>query len=207
MSSLLSQERAQAITKPYHSLWREAHAKAEKQWWQTLRQSDPKGFVDLGATARATVMHDWITGHIERSGGSSVVTSTRLGFFVQLVSGSKGTALVRFKLLDRQMRTRNHISDQQDILDVHQLTPPMMGQLSLDGLEEQTTLLTCGYQLTQDETSISRVLMVCHLQRQVAYWYDVVNGAGQEVLALPRLAPPPQSHVRSRRSKEETEAE
>jgi len=130
-----------------------------------------------------------------------------LGFFAQVLPGTNGDALVRFKLLDEDMRTSNHDSDQQDALDMHQYSEEAMGVLSLNGISAPPTLLTCGYQLKADESGISRVLIVCHYKRDVVYYYDVRSaaegGGSAEILPLPGIGQPPEPTVRPKPQREQ----
>ncbi len=199
--AILSLDQAQSLTRPFHDLWLEAHNYAEGKFWG-YGHHDPEGFLALGQLSRANFLHDQVVRRISVQGAATLQSTIGLGFFAQVLPGDCGDALVRFKLLNDELRTSNHDSDQQDALDLHEYSEEAMGVLSLSGISGPPTLLTCGYQVKADESGISRVLIVCHYKRDLVYYYDVRDaaegGGSAEVLLLPHIGSPPEATVRSR---------
>jgi hypothetical protein len=202
MPEMLSESNASILTAPHHRLWLDAHRYAENEWWGVFRKKAPRTFAELSSLTRANFIHDKVRAYIIGLGiGLSV--SDSMGFFAQIVSDTTGSALVRFKLLDNQLQPSYHASEQQDRMDRHEFTHE---QLSLMGIPAPPTPLTCGYQVAKDESSIQRVVVVCHYNREYQYDYDLSTGTSTEVLSLPTLGQPERSRVLSRRSKDESVA-
>jgi len=204
MTLLLGMEEAQALTGPHHDLWVAAHREAEKAWWDRLRQSDPESFIASAPSTRASFIHDRVVRHVATNTNGSVIPRDRLGFAAQVITDGNLTALVRFKMLDSGMNPRNHPSEQQNLLQQQTFTTDAMGQLSLEGIVDPPTLLTCGYQLAANEMSLARILVVLHFDQEAYYWYDLENGQSANVLALPDVGELPSSRVRSRRRRDQT---
>jgi hypothetical protein len=204
MAGVLTLAQAKRLTEPFHSLWTDAHRYAERKW-HDYRSLDPEAFLALSPLTRANFVREQAIRYVSTK-GEGITPTDSLGFFAQIISGDVGTCLVRFKLLTDELRTNNHDSEQQDSLKLQQFSPEMMVQLSLDGVTGSPTLLTCGYQWNYDETEISRVLIVCHYNDRIHYYYDLEAGGGTEVLLLPGISEPPQPTIRSRQ-REDKKAE
>jgi hypothetical protein len=202
MPPLLTPADAQALTMPHHHRWLAAHRAGDKFWWTDFRKKFPLLFAAASPTTRAMLIHEVVCDHIRHSGAGGDITITdKLEFFAQIITGASGSILVRFKYLDSALQPHNHQSAQQDRLDFHDFTPE---QLSLMGIPETPTVLTCGYQLAADQMSMSRVVVVCRWGSQYLWDYSVVSGRGAEILNLPGVEEPPKPVVRSRRVEEET---
>lgn len=200
MVRFIPRDEAISLTTPFHALWMDAHEYARHTWWSDLLETDL--FLASRPATRASALHDLVVRYIDMHGGEEMPGSRELGFYTQIIAGAPGTAVVRFKLLDVGYLTKNHRSGQQEALDSQDLTDAMLEQLSIAGFPGPATFLTCGYQLSSDEMSISNVAVVCHYQREVIYSYDLERTGGVrgvEVLNLPTPPPPPPIDVRSRR--------
>lgn len=203
---VIGRDEAMALTTPHHDLWLAAHEAAAKSWWGGVREHVPSLFVAGSASTRASTLHDLIVREVEVRGGSSISHSKGLGFFTQLITNGTTGVLVRFKMLDAAFMAQNHQSGQQDELDAQNLTSEMLEQLTLSGLPSSLTLLTCGYQLSTDEMSMSNLAVVCHRDHEVLYWYSLESNRdirGVEVLPLRVPDGPPPGDVRSKRRKPE----
>jgi hypothetical protein len=204
--TVLGRDEAAALTAPHHELWIAAHLKAEKVWWDEIRQYSFDAFNSSRPATRASILHDVIVREVEDRGGSAIAFSHGLGFFTQIITGERGGVLVRFKMLGSDFRTQNHRSGQQDVLDSQILSTEILEQLDLAEIPSSLTVLTCGYQLSADQMTISNVAVVCHHERNVIYSYFLENERGTggvEILGLPIPDGPPPSEVRSKRREPE----
>jgi hypothetical protein len=200
---ILGQEEAEALTSEFSDLYVAAHQYAQGVYWTDTMNSVPELVQAAGPATRASVLHDLITSHVEQR----TPNRTRaLGFFAQLINGDAGSVLVRFKMLDERLRPINHPSGQQDLLSRHQFSQEAADQLTLAGMAELPTVLTCGYQLSPGEISMERVVIACHFGSDILYWYQLATGGGQVALFLPGV-PPPEPRIRSSREVADTGSE
>jgi hypothetical protein len=201
---LLTVEQALDLTSPYHRLWITAHESAAGWYWGAFRTKWPDQFTAMTSTARAMMLHDMVVAAVQRD--SMVLMADVFGFPVQLLSNGDACALVRFKMLDRGMRPRNHHSGQQDLLADHQFGEDVMQQLTLLGITEPPTVLNVGYQLSNAQDGISRLLAVSRHRNALRFWYDLDASAasgGGIVVDLPLGTPPESPRIISKRRKEE----
>jgi hypothetical protein len=204
MPFLLTPDLAKRLTEPFHQLWVDAYRHAEKTM-RSLREFDSEAFLAYEPPTVARMTRDHTVRKVKMD--DTVIGSQALGTFTQILNGDDGSALIRFKELDTELRRFNHKSGRQDGLDRQTFDGDDYGQLVLDGLSGPVTLLTCGYVRDFDILAISRIVMVCHWGRAALWSYDLESGASYEVQPIPGITEPPQSTVRSRTRKEETEAE
>jgi len=201
--TFLTLAEAQAVTEGYHELWVQIHRRIQDEWWGPRNMESPI-FQAAGPTARATIIHDMVAAEIRRA--PQLVSTDKLDFFAQLIDSEAGAAVVRFKLLDSQLRTMNHVSGQQDLLDRYEFTPEATEQLLLAGMTASPAVLTCGYQLSPGEVGMEAVVVACHYERKLMYCYDLESGQRREALYLPGIEPPEPS-IRSRREDSQTGSE
>lgn len=191
---LLTASEAQALTEPYHQKWADAH---QRSWdrYQDRAMNDPEFIKPLKSTERAAIIHRHVCDEVSRIPGA--VCTERVGFFAQVI---EPRALVRFKLLDPSFKPKNYPTSQQQELDRQEFNDGIMQQLTLDGIEDAPTLLTCGYLLSITEDEISRILVVCHTP-ELEFYYDVFEGG--EGMQVTRLTPdkPQGPRVTSKRKK------
>jgi hypothetical protein len=203
MQTFLSMAEVRAMAAPHEALWVDAHRHAQDEWWGS-RNMASEIFQAAGPTARAATIHDLVTAHVKRAPG--VAWTDKLEFFAQIIDAGSVSLLVRFKLLDRQMRTANHHSEQQDLLDLHEFKPEALAELTLDGMSGTPVPITCGYVLSAGEISIEQIVVACHYERRPYFYYDLEVGLRQEALFL-RGFEPAEPSFRSRREDSETGSE
>jgi hypothetical protein len=201
--SILGQEEAEAVTSEFSELYVSAHRHAQDVYWTEAMEAVPELVQAAGPATRASVLHDLITSHVEQRAPGC---TRALGFFAHLITGDAGLVLVRFKMLDERLRPVNHPSGQQDLLSRHQFSQEAADQLTLEGMAELPTVLTCGYQLSPGEISMERVVIACHFGSDIVYWYQLATGGGQAALFLPGV-PPPEPRIRSSREVADTGSE
>ncbi len=201
MTTLLTEDDARRLTKPYHPLWVAAWRDAEKALG-ALRENQPGTFLALSSLTKVNFLRDVAVRQVQ-SKRPAVSGSRALGTWTQVIPG----AILRFKELDPRLGRYNHVSDRQDLLEHHQYEEDVHEQLVLDGSVPEPTLLTCGWQPTGDGVSISRILIVCHWGNAPLYYFDLESGAGAAILTLPGVSEPPKSTIVPRRPKEERKPE
>lgn len=207
--ALVTAEEAADLTRPWHVLWAEAVAYAERQWWDVARQEVPDLFIAAGAEpgARATVLHALLTNYVERELTARGVFTTRsLGFFVQPISGASAAAAVRFKLLDGAMLPQNQPSDQQRMVDRQEFDDSFVQQLTLNGMTGIPTWLTCGYRVSPAETGISDLVLGCYYDRKPIYLIDLHTLHQEVALTLPGFEPA-EPKIVSRRDRAQSDSE
>jgi hypothetical protein len=193
MPNLLTPDQAKRLTEPFHPLWVDAYRHSEKKML-ALRDYDAESFLAFEPPTVARMMRDHTVRKVRAD--EKVLGSDALATFTQILSGEDGSALVRFKELDTELRRFNHKSGRQDGLDRHAVDSDDYGQLVLDGLKGNFTILTCGYVRDFDILVVSRIVVVCHWGRTPLWSYNPETGAAHEVQPLPGLIEPPQSTVR-----------
>lgn len=207
--ALVTAEEATELSRPYHALWAEAHAYAERYWWDLVRQGAPDLFMAAAGEpgTRATVLHALITSYVERELTSrGVVTTRSRGFFVQPILSGSAAAAVRFKHLDGAMLPQNQPSDQQRMVDRQEFEDSFADELLLMGMTGIPTWLTCGYRVSPAETAISELVLGCYYDHKPIYLINLHTLHQEIALTLPGFDPP-LPRIVSRRDRVESDSE
>ncbi|MEI2704073.1 MAG: hypothetical protein V9E89_02170 [Ilumatobacteraceae bacterium] len=199
MTPLLTFDNARELTLPFHDAWVQAHLESWALWSKQLTENSE--FVKaLTPGDRYLILHRHVTDRAARYLEGRVTSTDKLDFFAQIV---RGQALVRFKHLDTDLKTRNYPTDQQKHLDQQAYTDRLVKQLALEGVEGLPTVVTCGYTLNPAEDGISRIVLTCRNPRLL--WcislYDSEAGTGGgdlDVPSFPSMPPAPPRIISTR---------
>lgn len=177
MAKLLTMVEAQWRLRPYEeSMIINPHRTATAAWrrWAGLMPDEVSA---LNPTSRANVIHDWIERQVREviPDLDGVVDVSSLGFFAV---STHPDLLLRFKFVGNG-GPANIATDQQRALAKQMYDDEMMALLTLDGLTEPPTLLTCGYTLDY-EMEISRLTIQCDYDKVTLWRYCVLGNAGGE---------------------------
>lgn len=208
---LLTEDQATPLLATVAPVFVDGHLRAWRQWQELEKVCLAAGraelLLPLSSTTRANFVNnhciaavvDGLEPHLDPD---HVRLYDGLGFTTVIVSGDGGSALVRLKLLDGDLRTRNVTTDQQDALDRQEWDEDLLADLGR-GLRPPT-VVTCGYQLTDSQDEIKGIWIVCR-QNGALYWSYPLYGEGSgAVLDVPLPgAPPRYSRVVSKQTESE----
>lgn len=108
-----------------------------------------------------------------------------------------GKVLLRFKKLDRNLRTRSTRTEAQRAWS---------RQLYIPGCEEPATRLVAGYQLTDEQAQIARLAITCPRDEDSNCWFLELPDAGGFAEAAPVLPVPASPSEDSVKAKPKTAA-
>lgn len=152
---------ARAVVTPHREILALAVARGWYEW-RKLGQHAPAQRQHLGRISRAASVNDFVCAHAERLLGGEPGVSLAYEHGRLMVFLGHGTVKLRFKKLDRQLRSRNICTERQLRLQL-QLDAPMMPGMP------NPTVLTVGYVLDTTETLIRRIAAVCQRAGGVEY--------------------------------------
>jgi len=183
------------------------------QQWQRLRsvcaEADAADLlVPLSATTRANFLNNHCVARVvEELGPLLDPLKVRVidvhGFLCVLVMDGDRAALVRFKFLGPDLLPRNVATGQQRSVDRQEWDPDLLTELNLPGTVPPTWLF-CGYRLTEDETAIATVHLLCKQNGSLEWNYLIHGdeGASGVVVDFPLPGSPPRtSRIVSKRKR------
>jgi hypothetical protein len=152
--------------------------------WEKLGRVAPELKKPLDSTARANYLWNHIKSNVRRRfkdvRGVTIIEKGRT-----FVLSIDGVALLRFKKVDGQFRTRNVPTVRQLELQM-QLKSQMV---ELPGLPPEATWLTCGYLLDPFETTIETYVITCFVGSDRKY--VIPFGGGEASIEKMQPAPSP----------------
>lgn len=162
----VSQSEAESLIKPHYQLLLGCYKDAWSQW-QRLEAEEP----DLGARTRATYLSDriWYLVKLRFQGVDGVRVFENTTIRVLIIDER---LMIRFKKLDKRLRSKN-VQTKQQVLWVLQLPIPDIPDMPR---------LTFGYVLNRLQTDIERFAVTMPKGKSVAWWLDVVLDEGDSVV-------------------------
>lgn len=186
---LLTEAGAKTLLTPLTSAFVDGHLRAWGQWQRLGKICETAGareLIDaLTQTTRANIVNNHCVLEVVEALGpyldaEQVRTYSGFGFTTVIVVGDEGSALVRFKLLDGDLRTRNVTTEQQRALDRQVWDEGLLAELGFD--TRPPTVVTCGYQLNSTQDEIKAVSVVCW-QKKALVWSYTIHGEGGSIVA------------------------
>lgn len=215
-TSLLSADESVSLLQPVLDAFVTGHRRAWQNWERLQKVCADADAAELtlmiDSTTRANIVNNYCIAEtvslIEPlTEPNKIEINTALGFTAVIVRGSDRAALVRFKLLDGELKSGNVSTARQVQLASQEWEPDLLSDLGFPGTHPPT-VLTCGYALAVNETSIGGIHLVCW-QHKVLCWSHPIWGAKTaevEDLTLANM-PARRAIVRSRRIGQETEGD
>lgn len=153
--------------------------------WRRLGHEQPLFALPLGESERAQILHAHMRFEAKQVFDSvpGVTATDALEFFALIFQPN---VLLRFKYVEGG--PQNAQTEQQKHLHRQEYTAEMMGALALDGLENPPTLLTLGYRLSADASSVSEIVVRRDLKFHPT-WEYTIYGASAGQMAEPQTLP------------------
>lgn len=133
-------------------------------WKKYMEVPDEKRFPWISRT-RANVVHDYICHEIRHKfdgvQGISIIEDTQF-----LILNFSDIVLVRFKLLDKNLRAGNIQTKQQRDYD---------NQLELPNLPPKAYRVIAGYQLDKAQVAVKDILIVRPVRKRTVWSYSILN--------------------------------
>jgi len=215
-TALLTEVDARSLLGRLEAAFVDGHLHAWAQWRRFQALCDAADATDLYLPLTATTRANFLNNHcVERVvtllepllDPAAVRVTDAAGFTCVLVMDGKRAALVRFKLLDRDLRTRNVATGRQLNFDRQEWDSELLIELEIPGAVEPTGI-TCGYVLAKDETAIESIYLICK-QNGTTEWAYSIHGERKDVVVdipLPD-APPRTARVVSKRARRKSSDE
>ena len=196
-ATLLTPVDAKELLSDLHRPFASAHLDAWGRWDKLreicLKAEAPELLLPLTATTRANYVNnhcvDLIRTGVTTSESVSIVEIN--GLTAVLAHGGGQAAFVRFKLLSRDFAPSNVRTNVQKALSRQEWPENLFHAL---GIAFIPTVLTCGYRMAIDQTSISGVYVCCHYRSELLWSYPITDAAGGigdlEVLPIPDMPSP-----------------
>jgi hypothetical protein len=188
--TLPSKEEAAEIVEPIAEQLRQAQENAINDWkisYEAMRHI-------LSPRAQSIIIYDHIVHHakILLASMPGVKAFISRGIFTVAVSGA---ADIRFKKLDRKLRSSNVRTNQQQRYSL---------QLSLEGFADLPRL-TAGYVLDDLRLALQGIYITLQVGRAVRYSIPLHDATGQQVLPFPKVrSSPPLPNQRRVRVKKDS---
>ncbi len=205
---LLSEEGARSLLRPFEDAFVRAHLHAWEQWMELdklCQTHAPALLIPVTDTTRANFVNNHAAMRIDVE-LSDVVTesmlkvSEALGFTTVLVMAGQQAALLRLKLLDGDLRWSNVSTERQKMLARQEMYEDLLTELGCEGTVSPT-IVTCGYEINDENTAIKSISMVCRHHGHLEWHYEIFGEASGLVadIPLPNM-PRPSSRVISKRA-------
>lgn len=209
---LLTEAEARELLREVEQPFVAGHLHAWQQW-ERLRtvcaQADAADLlVPLSATTRANFLNNHCVAHVvEELGPHLDPIRVRVvdvqGLSCILVMDGDRAALVRFKFLGPDLLPRNVATEQQRSVDRQEWDPDLLTALDVPGTVPPTWLV-CGYRLTEDETAVAAVHLLCKQNGSLEWTYVIHGSEGKSgvVVDFPLPGSPPRiSRIVSKRKR------
>lgn len=193
----LPQETIRPIVEPHLDRLAQVLLEAWEEYAQ-MRDRSSLTLARASASSRAMLVSDLMRQPAHRifRGASGVTVDDRHGR--PWVSFDGGRAQCRFRKLSTTLAVCTSDSDRATRLGYHLGDPAAP---TLDGLDQEATVLTAGYVLDPSERHIQRLALTCHLGAVLYYHFPLPGGAAtvEAPQQLP-LAPLTEPIIRSART-------
>lgn len=209
---LLTEDEARELLRDVERPFVAGHLHAWQQWERLRAVCTGAEAADLllplSATTRANFLNNHCVAHVVGELGPllhplKVKVVDVHGFLCILVMEDDRAALVRFKFLGPDLLPRNVATEQQRSVDRQEWDPDLLTGLDLPGTVRPTWVF-CGYRLTEDETAVATIHLLCKQNGSLEWQYIIHGdgGTGEVVVDFPLPGSPPRaSRVVSKRKR------